>query len=53
VAEIEQQAADKSCGADSIHIQFLKAAKDTAVITWLLDLYNECLRQGRTPREWN
>lgn len=53
VAEIEQQAADKSCGADGIHIQFLKAVKDTAVITWLLDLYNECLRQGRTPRTWN
>jgi hypothetical protein len=53
VVEIEQQEPDKSCGADGIHIQFLKAVKDTAVITWLLQLYNECLRQGRTPREWN
>jgi hypothetical protein len=53
VAEIEQQAADKSCGADGIHIQFLKAVKDMAVITWLLDLYNECLCQGKTPRTWN
>lgn len=53
IAEIEQQEADKSCGADGIHIQFLKAVKETAVITWLLELYNECLRQGQTPREWN
>jgi hypothetical protein len=53
VAEIAQQTADKSCGADGIHIQFLKAVKETAVTTWLLDFYNECLRQGRTPRTWN
>jgi retron-type reverse transcriptase len=53
VAEIEQQESDKSCGADGIHIQFLKAVKDTAVVLWLLQLYNQCLCQGRTPREWN
>jgi hypothetical protein len=53
VTEIEQQEADKSCGADGIHIQFLKAVKETAVLTWLLELYNECLRQGQTPRAWN
>jgi hypothetical protein len=53
VAEIAQQESEKSCGADGIHIQFLKAVKDTAIITWLLQLYNECLRQGRTPQAWN
>lgn len=53
VAEIEQQKADKSCGADGIHIQFLKSVKDTKLITWLLELYNQCLQQGKTPQEWN
>ena len=53
VAEIEQQGLEKSCGADGIHIQFLKAVKDTAVVSWLQELYNQCLLQGRTPRGWN
>lgn len=53
VAEIETQEADKSCSANSIHIQFLKTVKDTAIVAWLRDLYNECLRQGTTPRAWN
>lgn len=53
VAEIETQEADKSCGADGIHIQFLKTVKDTAVVAWLRDLYHECLTQGTTPRAWN
>ena len=53
VTEIEQQEADKSCGADGIHIKFLKAVKESAVITSLGQLFNQCLRQGRTPRDWN
>ena len=36
MAEIEQQESDKSCGANGIYIQFLKAVKDTAVVSWLL-----------------
>lgn len=52
-SEIERQEADKSCGADGIHIQFLKAVKDTAVLAWLHQLYNQCLAQGRTPQAWN
>jgi hypothetical protein len=53
VEEIIHQEADKSCGADGIHIQFLKTVKDTPIVTWLLELYNHCLDQGRTPRAWN
>lgn len=53
VAEIEHQESEKSCGADGIHIQFLKAVKDTIIITWLQQLFNQCLGQGRTPRSWN
>jgi hypothetical protein len=53
VKEIQQQEAEKACGADGIHIQFLKAVQDTAVITWLQHLYNRCLSEGRTPRAWN
>ena len=34
-AEIEQQESEKSCGADGIHIQFLKVVKETGVTTWL------------------
>lgn len=53
VAEIAQQSSEKSCGADGIHIQFLKAMEDTRVVSWLLQLYNRCLSQGVTPRSWN
>jgi hypothetical protein len=53
VAEITRQDSDKSCGADGIHIRFLKAMKDTRVVSWLLQLYNKCLSQGVTPRSWN
>ena len=52
-AEIEQQESEKSCGADGIHIQFLKVVKETGVTTWLQQLYNQCLVQGKTPEDWN
>lgn len=51
--EIRLQAADKSCGADGIHIQFLKCASTTSLIDWLLLLYNTCRRQMQTPLAWN
>lgn len=51
--EIAQQEADKSCGADGIHIRFLKAVQNTPLMDWLLALYNECLFQNATPRAWN
>jgi hypothetical protein len=53
VEEIRQQQAEKSCGADGTHIRFLKAVQDTAIITWLQQLYNRCLAEGKTPRAWN
>ena len=53
VEEIQEQEAEKSCGADGMHIRFLKAVQETAIITWLQELYNRCLREGRTPRAWN
>jgi hypothetical protein len=53
VNEIQQQEAEKSCGADGIHIRFLKAVHETRIITWLQELYNQCLREGRTPQAWN
>ena len=37
--EIQSQEADKSCGADGIHIQLLKCLQDTPLIDWLLALY--------------
>jgi hypothetical protein len=40
VSEIEQQESEKSCGADGINIDFLKAVTETAVIRWLQQLYN-------------
>ena len=49
VEEIQEQEAEKSCGADGIHIRFLKVARDTPIITWLRELYNRCLLEGRTP----
>lgn len=52
-AEIKSQEADKSCGADGIHIQFLKAVDDTQVLRWLLDLYNHCRDRHQTPPRWN
>lgn len=51
--EVIQQESDKSCGADGIHIRFLKAVKDSAVMTALQTLYNECLTQTKTPGIWN
>jgi len=53
IREIEVQDADKSYGADGIHIRFLKATKDTAMTVSLLRLYNRCLAVGRTPSAWN
>jgi retron-type reverse transcriptase len=53
VEEIQKQDAEKSCGADGTHIRFLKAVQDTVIITWLQQLYNQCLAQGTTPRAWN
>jgi hypothetical protein len=53
VEEIQKQEADKCCGADGTHIRFLKAVQDTAIITWLGQLYNRCLAEGQTPRAWN
>jgi hypothetical protein len=53
VEEIQKQEAEKSCGADGTHIRFLKAVQETAIITWLQELYNRCLREGKTPRAWN
>jgi hypothetical protein len=51
--EIRLQAADKSCGADGVHIQFLKSALATPLIDWLLVLYNTCRRRMQTPLAWN
>ena len=53
VTEIKRQDPNKSCGADGIHIQFLKLVQNTQLITWLLELYNTCLKRGETPRIWN
>lgn len=53
VSEIAQQESEKSCGADGIHIDFLKAVTETTVIRWLTQLYNQCLAQGTTPPAWN
>jgi len=53
VEEIRKQEAEKSCGADGIHMRFLKTVQDTAVTAWLLQLYNRCLVKGKTPRAWN
>ena len=53
IQEIRQQEAEKSCGADGIHIRFLKVVQDTPVITWLWQLYTRCRREGRTPQAWN
>ena len=47
--EIQSQEADKSCGADGIHIQLLKCLQDTPLIDWLLALYNTCRAQQQTP----
>ena len=53
VAEIQRQESEKSCSADGIHIQFLKALKDSDLTMWLQELYNQCLLQGETPVAWN
>jgi hypothetical protein len=53
IAEITQQEAEKSCGADGIHIRFLKMVQNTRIMDWLLELYNTCLASGVTPRMWN
>lgn len=50
--EIREQASERSCGADGIHIRFLKAVRETQVVWWLLQLYNRCLSRGRVPRVW-
>jgi hypothetical protein len=51
--EIRRQDPHKACGADGIHIRFLKAMEDTAGTSWLYRLYMRCLETGRTPERWN
>jgi len=51
--EIRHQAAERSCGADGIHIRLLKALAGTVFVGWLYRLYNRCLAEGRTPQAWN
>jgi hypothetical protein len=51
--EIGYQESDKACGADGIHIQFLKILQETQIINWLLTLYNACLTHNTTPSAWN
>lgn len=53
VEEIRKQESEKSCGADGIHICFLKAVIGTAIVDRLTDLYNVCWAQGQTPSVWN
>jgi hypothetical protein len=31
----------------------LKAVQETAMMTWLQQLFNRCVREGKTPRSWN
>jgi hypothetical protein len=53
IEEITRQEAEKSCGVDGIHIRFIKLVKDTRIIMLLQQLYQACVRGGRTPRAWN
>lgn len=53
VDEIDRQDAAKACGADGIHIKFLKAVKGTKIVLGLQQLFTQCMWQGRTPRAWN
>jgi hypothetical protein len=38
---------------DGIHMRFLKAVTDTPIITQLHQLFQLCIKQGRTPQAWN
>lgn len=52
--EIMRQDASKSCGADGLHIRFLKALVDCpAFLQSLHHLYAQCLSSTRTPAAWN
>jgi hypothetical protein len=52
--EIMRQDASKSCGADGLHIRFLKALLDCpAFLQSLYHLYAQCLSSTRTPSAWN
>jgi hypothetical protein len=53
IEEIKKQEAEKCCGADGIHIRFLKVVQETPIMTWLQQLYNRCCREGVTPEAWN
>jgi len=47
------QDSSKACGADGLHIRFLKALVDSTFLDLLHFLYGRCLAIGRTPNAWN
>lgn len=51
--EIRRQSSNKSAGGDGIHMLFMKALLSTCFIDLLCALFNECLKQRRTPSRWN
>lgn len=53
VAEVDRQDPHKGCGADGVHIGFLKILVHTKARDQLQRLYHRCLQTGRTPLAWN
>ena len=50
---IREYPKDKACGADSIHSILMSALQDTSFVVRLSDLFDLCIRAGKTPRRWN
>lgn len=50
---INSQDASKACGTDGVHIQVVKALRQTSLPLLLTTLYNACLFHQRTPKAWN
>ena len=51
--EIMHQDVEKSCGREGIHIRLLRTLVESEFVDLLTHLYTICLRDGRTPSEWN
>jgi hypothetical protein len=49
---IDMQERDKACGLDGIHIQVVKALRETSLVSMLAGLFNACLIRGTTPQAW-
>jgi Reverse transcriptase (RNA-dependent DNA polymerase) len=50
---IREYPKDKACGADSIHSILMWALRGTSFVLRLSDLFDLCIRAGKTPERWN